>query len=287
MANQSPTVYRRQLGLKLRTFREAANVKVEEVARYLDCADATIRRMEAGKVGITLGNARHMADLYGVTGNERTELLALATQSRERSFWHNWWNAVPQSFYSYLGLESCATSIKVFENIYINGLLQTEDYTRALITGINPTTSESDQEKLIALRQARMKTLTQSNAPRFIAILDELVVARIVGSTTVMASQIHHLLKMSDLPNVSICVVPRSGGAYPGMEGAFFILQFSGKEDLDVVFTEGVAGAFFLERPKIVNTYKNRFDAIAQHALSTDASRNLLSKTLKELTCND
>jgi Domain of unknown function (DUF5753) len=80
---------------------------------------------------------------------------------------------------------------------------------------------------------------------------------------------------MSDLSNVSIRIVSRSTGAYVGMEGSLFVLEFPENEDLDVVFTEGIAGAFFLERPEAVRTYKKRFDAIVQRSLSPEASRKL------------
>jgi hypothetical protein len=127
-----------------------------------------------------------------------------------------------------------------------------------------------------------MKILTRDHAPLFIAVLDELTLARVVGSTTVMGSQLRHLLDLSDLPNVSIRIVPRSAGAYVGMEGPFFILEFPDEEDLDVVFTEGTAGSFFLERPIVVRTYKDRFDVIVQRSLSPGDSRTLLKDMLKE-----
>jgi hypothetical protein len=281
--NESPTVYRRRLGRKLQRFREAAQIKLDDVAKHLQYNNTTVRRMEAGKIGINPRDVRELANLYGITAQERNEILTLADQqSRQPGMWHSYWNAVSQAFYSYLGLESSASSIKVFENIYVNGILQTEAYTRALVDGINPGTAESDREKLVVMRQKRMETLTRDHAPLFIAVLDELAVARVVGSIAVMAAQIRHLLDISDLPNISIRVVPRFAGAYVGMEGPFFILEFPDEDDLDVVFTEGIAGSFFLERPKIVRRYKERFDAIVQRSLSPEASRNLLKNTLKE-----
>lgn len=283
MASQSPTVLRRELGTQLRKLRERARITIDDVAKRLERHKVTISRIEAGTVGITSRDTQAMLDLYGVTGSERDKLLEIAKQSRQRSVWHNWWNTVPQTFYNYLGLESSASSIKVFENIYVNGLLQTEDYTRALIDGINPDTAESDREKLVALRQKRMKTLMRDDAPKFLAVLDEMVISRIIGNAAVMASQIQHLLYMSNLPNVTIRIVPRSAGAYAGLEGSFFVLEFPENEDLDVVFTEGIAGSFFLERPEAVRTYKTRFDAIVQHSLPPEASQKLLEKTVKEL----
>jgi transcriptional regulator with XRE-family HTH domain len=281
--NQSPTVYRRRLGKRLQKFREAAQIKLDDVAKHFRYDSTTVRRMEAGKIGVNPRDVHELANLYGVTGEERDELLGLADQqSRQPNMWHSYWNTVSQAFYNYLGLESSASSIKVFENIYVNGLLQTEEYTRALVDGINPNAAESDREKLVELRQKRMRTLISDHAPLFIAVLDELAVARVVGSAAVMTAQIRHLLDMSDLPNVSLRVVPRSAGAYVGMEGSFFILEFPDEEDLDVVFTEGIAGSFFLERPKIVRTYKKRFDVITQQSLSPEASRTLLKNTLKE-----
>jgi transcriptional regulator with XRE-family HTH domain len=283
LAEQSPTVHRRLLGTQLRKLREKAGIKPDEVAEHLECHKAKVSRMEAGKVGITPRDARDMLDLYGITGTERDRLLEIAHQSRQRSMWHSYWNAVPEPFYNYLGLESSASSIKVFENSYINGLLQIEPYTRALIEGINPDATEPDREKIVALRQKRAEILTREDgSPDLLAVVDQAVISRVVGDAAVMASQLQHLIDMSDLPNVSIRIVPRSAGAYAGMEGSFFILEFPENEDLDVVFTEGIAGAFFLERPKLVHTHKKRFNIIAQHSLPPDASRELLKTTAKE-----
>lgn len=219
MADQSPTVHRRLLGTQLRKLREKAGIKPDEVAHHLECHKAKVSRMEAGKVGITPRDARDMLDLYGITGAERDRLLEIAHQSRQRSMWHNYWNAVPEPFYNYLGLESSASSIKVFENSYINGLLQIEPYTRALIEGINPETTESDQEQIIALRQKRAQILTRNDdAPDLLAVIDQAAISRVIGAPAIMASQLQHLIRMSDLPNVSIRIVPRSAGAYPGID---------------------------------------------------------------------
>jgi transcriptional regulator with XRE-family HTH domain len=276
--NQSPTVYRRRLGNKLRSFRQAAQIKVDDVARCLDCHEGTVRRMEAGKIGITLRDARQMLDIYGVTGEERDELLALASQSRQRSIWHNWWNAVPQNFYSYLGLESSASSIRAFENSYIPGLLQTESYARAIVDAVGPERSKADRDKFLALRKARAQRLTTTHPPTLRALIDEAVISRTVGGTAVMTEQIDHLIQMANLPNIQIGIIPYSAGAYRGMDGPFVILEFPETDDLDVVLTEGVAGSFFLEKPTTVQGYKERFDAIGKHALSPDMSLKLLQK---------
>ncbi|MBV9011185.1 MAG: helix-turn-helix domain-containing protein [Pseudonocardiales bacterium] len=278
MPNQSPTVYRRRLGNKLRSFRKAAHISVDDIARCLDCHEGTVRRMEAGKIGITRRDARQMLDIYGVTGDEREELLALASQSRQRSIWHNWWNAVPQNFYSYLGLESSASSIRAFENSYIPGLLQTESYARAIVDAVGPERSEAERNKFLALRQARIQRLTVTHPPLLCALIDEAVLSRIVGGPAVMAEQINHLMQMARLPNIEIGIIPYSAGAYRGMDGPFVILEFPETDDLDVILTEGIAGSFFLERPTTVQSYKQRFEAIGKHALPPDESLTLLQQ---------
>lgn len=108
--------------------------------------------------------------------------------------------------------------------------------------------------------------------------MDEAVISRIVGSPTVMAEQIDHLIQMANLPNIEMGIIPYSAGAYRGMDGPFVILEFPETNDLDVVLTEGIAGSFFLEKPAIVQSYKERFDAIGEHALSPDMSLKLLQK---------
>jgi hypothetical protein len=146
--------------------------------------------MEAGKVGITRRDARQMLDLYGVTGEEREELLTLASQSRQRGVWHTWWDVVPQSFYSYLGLESSASWIRVFENSYIPGLLQTESYARAVVDAVGPERSEADRDRFVALRKIRAQPLTTTHPPTLQALMDEAAISRIVGNPTVMTEQI-------------------------------------------------------------------------------------------------
>src|SRR6266496_198340 len=155
MANeQSPTVRRRRLALELRRLREAARLTCEEVAEHLECSASKISRVETGRVSVSPRDVRDMLELYGVPAQQRDSLVQLARDSRQKGWWHAFSDTIQPQFATYVGLESAAAEIRVYEVNLIPGLLQTEDYARTIIKAGTTNGNHEDVDRKVALRMA-------------------------------------------------------------------------------------------------------------------------------------
>jgi transcriptional regulator with XRE-family HTH domain len=281
--DQSPTVRRRRLALELRRLREAARLTCEEVAEHLECSASKISRVETGRVSVSPRDVRDMLEIYGVSGQERDSLVQLARDSRQKGWWHAYSDTINPQFATYVGLESAASEIRVYEVSLIPSLLQTEDYARAIITsGIMNGTGE-EMERSVALRMARQPALTRDDDPPLLwTVLDEAALRRRVGGSELMRAQLEHVLELSSLKNVAMQVIPFGAGAHPAMGRPFVILVFPERVDPDVVYLEDLTSAFYLEDVEEVDRYNVFFNHLRATALSFDESAALITSVLKD-----
>jgi len=165
-SEHSPTVRRRRLALELRRLREAARLTCEEVADHLECSASKISRVETGRVSVSPRDVRDMLDLYGVPAEQRESLVQLARDSRQKGWWHAFSDTMQPQMATYVGLESAASEIRIYEVSLIPGLLQTEDYARAVIRAGMMNSPSEDVERKVALRMARQPAVTRDDPPR-------------------------------------------------------------------------------------------------------------------------
>ena len=284
MANeQSPTVRRRRLALELRRLREAARLTCEEVAEHLECSASKISRVETGRVSVSPRDVRDMLELYGVQAQQRDSLVQLARDSRQKGWWHAYSDTIQPQFATYVGLESAASEIRVYEVNLIPGLLQTEDYARTIIKAGAMNGNHEEVERKVALRMARQPALTRPEPPMLWTVVDEAALRRRVGGTELMRAQLEHVLELSSLKNVAMQVIPFGAGAHPAMGRPFVILVFPERIDTDVVYLEDLTSAFYLEDIAEVDRYNVFFNHLRATALSFDNSAALVTSVLKEL----
>jgi transcriptional regulator with XRE-family HTH domain len=280
----SPTVRRRRLALELRRLREAARLTCEEVADHLECSASKISRVETGRVSVSPRDVRDMLDLYSVPAGRRESLVQLARDSRQKGWWHAFSDTMSPQFATYVGLESAACQIRIYEVSLIPELLQTEDYARAVIRSGMMSSPGEDVERQVALRMARQPAITRTDdPPKVWAVLDEAALRRQVGGTGVMQLQLEHLLARAALPNVAIQVIPFGGAAHPAMGRPFIILAFPERVDTDVVYLEDLTSALYLEDVAEVDRYNVFFNHLRATALSLDDSPVLITSVLKEM----
>nr|WP_239134974.1 DUF5753 domain-containing protein [Streptomyces sp. SID12488] len=153
--------------------------------------------------------------------------MGLAKETKARGWWHAYGDVIPDGFDLFIGLEEAACDVDWYESELIPGLLQTADYTRTVTGADNPTEDDEEIERRVNLRIAHQVLLTRVTEPtRLNVVLNEAVLRRPVGGTTVMAGQLLHLLKVGEYPNVTIKVVPFSAGLHSGvMSGPFGITE--------------------------------------------------------------
>lgn len=275
----SPTFPRFQLGKQLRELRERAGLTTEDIGLQLDCSASTVSRIEGGKVGVRRNVLTQMLDIYEVSDTElRETLLALAKQGKQRG-WFARYNDLPSAYSRFIGLESAAAEMRNYESLLVPGLLQTEEYYRALMREDVPDDPRGKIETRVEVRRERQALLHKEDPLRLYAVLDESVIRRLIGGPDVMRAQLKHLLEMSDLSNVTIQVLPFSGGAYAGMAGSFAILRFA--EAPSVVFAEALVGDIYQEADD-VSRFGEIFDNLRAAALSPLESVRLLDRAERE-----
>jgi transcriptional regulator with XRE-family HTH domain len=283
-----PTVLRILLGAQLRRLREAKGISREDAGYLIRASESKISRMELGRVGFKERDIADLLSLYGITRQEeRAALLALARQANTPGWWQRYGDILPGWFQTYLGLEEAATLIRTYEVQFVPGLLQTEDYARAVITHGNPGAPAEEIERRVSLRMKRQQLLARSDAPQLWAVVDEAALRRTMGSPAVMAAQLEHLIKASELPNVTLQVLPFHVGTHAAEAGAFTILRFPEPDLPDVVYIEQLTGALYLDKRDDVDAYMAAVDRLSVESTPPRGTVETLSKILQETTPSD
>ena len=264
-----PTVRRRRLGSELRRLRESQSIKLEEVAERLGLAPSTLSRIETGKAPTRTAYLNALLELYGVDDpGQRQVLLEMAREGHRKGWWALWDGVLPTGFGIYVGLEAEAASLRVYEAQVVHGLLQTEDYARAVMSTVRKRQTPEEIERLVRLRMQRQEVLHRSDPLELWLILDEAVLRRMAASSQVMRQQLEQLYEASQWPNITIQVLAFASGLHPGMGGSFAIIEFPERLDPDVVYTEGVTGqAYIEERDREVRARSETFDLLRATAL--------------------
>jgi transcriptional regulator with XRE-family HTH domain len=273
-----PTVRGRRLARELRRLREAQGLTLQEVADRLDWSRATVSRLETGQTRPKPNDIADILDLYGVPSPGRDALINLAREAGQRG----WWTAYADVFTgSYVALEDEASQIRTWDTQLIHGLLQTEDYARAVITAGRMLPTPEDIERRIDARKARQALLEREQAPRVHLIFDESVLLRPIGGPEVMSTQLAWLGVMAARPRITIQVLPFSTGEHAGLDGRFTILSFPDPADPDIAYVEGTMGDVYLESAEAIATHGDRFARIAKAALSPEDSAHLIAEAAR------
>ncbi|WP_440065509.1 helix-turn-helix domain-containing protein [Streptosporangium sp. OZ121] len=269
---------RRRLASELCHLCERAQLTLEEVSQQLGWSTSKISRIETSRVGVVPKDVGLLLDLYKVGNSRQEELLKLARDARKKGWWHAY-DDLSNEYTAYIGLEAEAASICSFASAVLPGLLQTEDYVRAVVRAGLVLAPPSEVEHRIEIRMARQGLLSQAEPLRLWTVLDEAVIRRVIGGPVVMRSQLNRLLDLAEQSNVTIQVLPFTAGAHPGTGGAFEILQFPEPADPDVVFLENLTDSLYVERDADVYRYTVAFDHLRAKALDPDDSRGFIAET--------
>ncbi|WP_028810976.1 helix-turn-helix domain-containing protein [Streptomyces flavidovirens] len=280
-SNVNPTVRRRRLGQELRRLRELKGMTAEEVAERLLVSQSKISRLENGRRSISQRDVRDLCGVYDVEDHRIVDsLMQMAKDSRQQGWWHAFGD-IPYSVY--IGLETDAASLRVYDPQIVPGLLQTPRYAEALITGALPETAVSDVEKRVNVRLRRQERILTADQPlRLWAVIDEAALRRVVGDRQLMREQLEHLVEQSQLPHVTVQILPFDMGAHPGISGHYAILEFPDAADSSVVYIEGVTSDLYLEKANDVQKYSVMYEHLRAQALNVEASRHFIANIAKE-----
>jgi transcriptional regulator with XRE-family HTH domain len=284
-ATPSPTARGRRLRHELRRLREEAGLTHAEVARRLEWSASKLSRIETGQSRVQTGDVRDLLDAYGIADESICEaLVQLAREARRRGWWTRYTDVLGSG--TYVGLEAEAAGLQTFESQFIPGLLQTEDYARAVIHAGQTRPDPGSTERRVAARMARQGILDGPDLPEIWAVLDEPVVSRPVGGPDVMRAQLRHLIDLSTRPNSPIIlqILRLSVGAHPGMNGPFVILTFRSPTDPPMVYLETATDGLYLDEPADVERYTLMFNHLVARALGPDESRAMIAGLAEHMT---
>lgn len=280
-----PTVRRRRLGSELRRLREARSINLEVVADRLGLAASTLSRIENGKAPTKTAYLTALLELYEVTDPEQRQVLTeMAREGHRKGWWAGYEDVLPTGFDIYMGLEADASGLRVYETQAVNGLLQTQDYARAILREVDKKGSPDQLQRVTELRLKRQESLVREPDPVDLwLILDEGVIRRPIGGPEVMAGQLKHLVEASQWPNVTLQVLPFSAGAHSALNGPFTIVKFPERTDEDVVYFDSWGGPIYLEKERDVRMCTEAFDRLRAAALSANDSVALTEQVAREL----
>ena len=278
-----PTIARCQHARELRTLREAADLTHAEIADVLGCSESKIYKIESGDLGVGRPDLVVMLERYGVADERvRDALFDLQRQGRGRGWWAKF-GQLPVPYVMYIGLESAATEVKNFELAAMPGLLQTEDYARALLTAQGLVLDPAQIEKRVQVRIARQTCLTDEPRLHLWTIIDEGALRRQIGGQVVMREQLDHLIEVGRLPNVIIQILPFSEGGHPGTLGSIAILEFPEDVHSPVAYVESFAGDVYMEKEDDLRRANMVFTHMHAAALSATKSVELIAAVAREL----
>jgi transcriptional regulator with XRE-family HTH domain len=265
--------------MELRRLREAAGVTIDQVAERLECSASKISRIETGQSGVTTRDVRDILQVYGVPEGEADVLLQFSREARQKGWWHLYGAVLTGA---YVGLEAAADAIRAYEALVVPGLLQTEDYARAMFRAGRPDIDSVEIDKRVRVRMARQSLLTQDEPLDLWIVLDEAVLHRPVGGQSVMRRQFDHLVTSAEQPNITLQVLPFSAGAHAGMDGTFSMLLYEEPPNQNVVFAANAAGGLFLEKEEELHRFAFIFDHLRASAMRPEESLALIARLSKE-----
>jgi len=275
------TLRRKELGNRLRGLRTGLNLTLDDVAARLMCSSTKVSRIEGGGRTVSLRDIRDLCQIYGTSESTSNELMSLARDSRQSS----WWQAYDDVNYgSFIGLEQSAKTISDYNALIVPGLLQVEPYSRALISDLEPDLPAEAIESRVSARLKRQEVLQQGVGAYLWVILDEVAFQRPIGDWSTMAIQVKHLIDVSRLSNIHLQIVNRATGAYAGYSFPFTLLEFSQADVGDIVYIEGYSGDLYLERSEDVTKYRNLFNNLRSAGRGPRESRAYLENLLAELS---
>jgi transcriptional regulator with XRE-family HTH domain len=281
--NDAPTVSRILLGTQLRRLREAAGITREDAGHAIRASHAKISRLELGRVGFKERDVVDLLTLYGITDDdERAAVLDLMRQANMRVWWQRHSDLLPNWFETYLRLEQVAKVVRTYQLQFVPGLLQSEEYARAVI-GHGHSRSADELDRRVQLRMDRQEMLHQPEAPHLWAVIDEAALTRAFGPVRVMREQLKHLLEVSAAPNIHVQVLPFRSGAHAAAGGSFSILRFAEPDLPDVVYLEQLTSAVYLDKRADVEEYQLIMERVTVQAETPAQSRETIRRLMAEL----
>jgi transcriptional regulator with XRE-family HTH domain len=283
-ATGGPTVRRIMVGVQLRRLRESKGITRDAAGYVIRGSESKISRLELGRVGFKQRDIEDLLTLYGVLDHDQREsLLSMAREANTPGWWHSYDDVLPGWFQTYVGLEESAELIRGYEVQFVPGLLQTEDYARAVATSGTPNAKDEEIERRVRLRMTRQQVFNRPHPPGLWIVVDEGALRRPMGGRRVMRTQLERLLDLVQRPDITLQVMPFRFGAHAADGGAFSMLRFPERDVPDIVYVEQLVSALYLDKPEQVEQYAITMNRLTVDSHPPDQTAETLTKMLAQL----
>jgi transcriptional regulator with XRE-family HTH domain len=271
------------LAAELRRLRAESGYSREQVENQTGVNEGTLYRLETARAKPQRRTLIALLDLYGVSDPLRTDLLDIARTADGKGWLRPYHSELSEEYAAYITFEAEARAVRNYESLFIPGLLQTEDYARAVISGTLPLASQTEVEQRVRARMERQELLRGGKPLELWAIVDEAAIRRMVGGRTVIRDQLAYLIEAAAMPNVTLQVITFDMGAHPGMPGSFVYMEFSEPTDPELVYIDTLAGDLFLESDADLRTYEAMFNHLRATALGPAHTKDMISTVIGSL----
>jgi transcriptional regulator with XRE-family HTH domain len=268
------------LGEELRRLREACGLTLTEVVARIGISESQLSRIEKGRRVPSAEDVSALLVVYGVTGEERLDLLSLAKKAGQPGLWQRE-GSFESRFATLKILESRAMSLVSFEPLVIPGLLQTMPYAQACLRKILMQENQDTIDERVAGRLHRQAVLRRFDAPTLVAIIGEPALRCPIGGRDVLREQLRYLVEVAERPNVTLRIVPTLAGGHPGLHGSFHRLRFFDRPN--VVFLENQTSSLFLEAHSDTAAYDQAIATVLDVAISEEDSVRFVAETAATL----
>jgi transcriptional regulator with XRE-family HTH domain len=272
-------VLRILLGSQLRRLRESRGITAQAAARAIRGSESKISRIELGRNAIREIDVLDLLTFYGVAPEEREQLLHLAEQANRPGWWHRYNDILPDWFQSYVGMEEAAASIRIYEPLFVPGLLQTPQYAAAVLAVGDIPVSEA--ERHVIVRKERQRRFHEGQL-RLWAVIEETALRRPVGNTQILRDQLRHLLDLSDRPNLAMQITPFGLGGHAA-PSSFTILRFPEGDLPDIVYLEHLTSALYLDKRSDVDRYLLAMERLSIISAQPSETPSILTTILNQL----
>jgi hypothetical protein len=262
-----PTLVRRQLGRRLRRLREESGHSMEDVIHAHVASRTKLWKIETGRSTVKAGDVLALTRLYGTPSGQVEQLLVMAEATRSTGYTEDHGDAVIQSLGLYSELEASAATISGYSSELLHGLLQTEDYARAVMRADRSLSPEVVDQRVSFRMERQRRFFEHPTSGRLEVIVTAGVMNLLVGSPSVMEEQIAHLRAVNRKGAARIGILPAANGVHMAMYGPFVILDFDDKDDPNVAYVENLIGSRYIEKPREVAQFRHAFDEMRRQVL--------------------
>jgi transcriptional regulator with XRE-family HTH domain len=263
---KTPPASLKIFGAQSRLLRERLDWTMKDLEKRIPYSESMIAMVERGE--------RPPKPLYAIAVDEALGAQGMLTEAAK----HLGEEDHPEWAQEYMELEAKALALHVYDNQVVNGLLQTEEYARAVFRSLEPVMTEEEVEHAVQARLARQKLLHRVRAPRLTFVLQECVLRRPIGGKAVRDEQLRHLLKCATLPYVLLQVMPENRETHAALDGPMTLLETP--EHLTLGYVEGQRGSFFLSDAEDISALSHRYGILRSQALDPEGAAELIERIL-------